>query len=81
MSVGFLETVDAGDVRVIERGENLRFPAEAGETLRILGHPIRQCFQRDRAAESGIGRPVHFAHPPRAEQTGDLVAPDSTSGG
>ena len=33
---GFVETVDRGDVRVVEGGEYLRFTAEPRDPLRIV---------------------------------------------
>jgi len=36
-SVRFLQPVDRRNARMIERGEHLRFPAKAGDPLRIIG--------------------------------------------
>ena len=35
-AVGFLEAVDRGDVRMIQRGEHLRFPPEARQPIVVL---------------------------------------------
>jgi hypothetical protein len=39
--------VDLSDVRMIERGEDLRLTTEASETIRIVGDGRQQDFDRD----------------------------------
>jgi hypothetical protein len=40
--VGFNEVVNLSDVRMIERGENLRLASEASDSVRIVGDGGRQ---------------------------------------
>src|SRR5262245_60725359 len=55
------------DVRMIERGKNLRFATKARDPFGIVNERFRQDFQRDVAIESGIAGPIDFAHPPRPQ--------------
>ena len=68
-----LEGVDAGDARVIQRGERLRFSFEARYAILVLEEFLRQNFQRDIPCEARVRRPVHFSHPSGAERSEDLV--------
>ena len=68
LAARLLEAVDAGDVRMVQRGEDLRLAPETRETFRILRDAVGQRFQRDLATEPGVLRPVHLAHPAGAEQ-------------
>ncbi len=56
------EAVDLGDVRMIERGEDLRFAMKAREPIRVAGERIRQDLQRDVATELGVAGAIHLAH-------------------
>ena len=62
-----LESVDVGDVRVVEGGEQLRLALEAGEALRILRQLGRQHLDRHVAAELRVAGAGDLAHPARAE--------------
>jgi len=68
-----LESVDVGDVGVIEGGQQLRLALEAGQALGILCHLGRQHLDRDLAPELVVGRAIHLAHASRAEGCGDSV--------
>jgi len=39
---------------MVERGEDVGFPAEAGDTLGIVGERRRQDLQRDVSTELGV---------------------------
>ena len=39
-SLGFIDAVDGGDVRLVEAGEDLRLPREPDETVRIAGEGV-----------------------------------------
>ena len=41
---------------MVEAGENLRFPREPGEPIRIRREGVRESFQGDLAVELGVGR-------------------------
>ena len=76
-----LEAVDVGDVGMVERGEQLRFPLEAGEPVGIARDGRGQQLEGDRALEPRVARPVHLAHAPRAEESFDRVRPEANAGG
>ena len=73
LAVRLLEPVDRGDVRVVERGEEVRLALEAREALGVLRHLRRQHLDRDVAAEVRVGGAVDLAHPAGAEGGGDPV--------
>ena len=50
-TIGFFETVDVGDVRMIERRERLRFAREPRQAIGIAGEGVRQDLERDVAIE------------------------------
>ena len=72
---GFLEAVDRGDVRVVERREELRFAVEARQPLRVGGEGLGQDLERDVAAELRVARPVDLTHAPRADEATTLNDP------
>ena len=67
------DAIDAGDVRVAERGEHLRFALETSHALGIVQEQIGKDLDGDVAAKPGVPRAIHLAHPARAEQGDDLV--------
>jgi hypothetical protein len=67
------------NVRMIERGEHLRFTLEAGEPFGIGGEDLRQHFQGD-PTEFGIPRAIHLAHAIRAEQGQDFMGAEPSTG-
>ena len=79
-AVGFLEAVDGGDVRVIERREQLGLAPEAGHALRVLRKRRRKHLDRDVAPELRVPRAEHLAHPAGADGAGDLVRTQPRSG-
>ena len=68
-----LEAVDGADVRMIQRGQQLRFALEARDTLGVVGNRCGQQLQRDVAPERGIACAIDLAHAASAEQRDDLV--------
>ena len=74
-TVGFLEPVNRCDVRMIQRREQLRFPAKALDTILIVREGLRQNLDGDIAPEVLIPGGVDLAHPSRAEQAQDSVGP------
>ena len=77
---GSLQSIDGGDVRMIQRRQDLGFALEAGQPFGVAGHLGRENLQRDLAFEVGIGRPVNLAHPAGAQQAGDFVGSDQRAG-
>ena len=51
-AVGLLETIDRGDVRMVERGEDLRLALEPGEAIGVVRERAGQDFQRDVAVRA-----------------------------
>ena len=73
LNVGLLQPVDRADVRVVQRGEELRLAAKAAESLFILGHLGGQNLDRHVAPEVRVGGAVDLPHPPGPEPVGDPV--------
>jgi hypothetical protein len=59
---GLLDAVDAGDVRVVERREQLRLALEAREVLRLPRQRVREHFDRDRPLQPRIASEIDDAH-------------------
>ena len=68
---------DRDNVGVIERGGGLRFPLEAGETVRVQRELGRQHFDRDVAGEPSVARPVDLAHAAGAQRCDDVIGTES----
>jgi tetratricopeptide (TPR) repeat protein len=60
------ETVDVGDVGMVERGEDFGFALEPSQPLAIVH------LDRDLALQLRIARAIHLAHSPRAEGGDDF---------
>jgi hypothetical protein len=78
--LGFADVVDRQDVRVVQGRRRAGLLLEAEASRAILGDGLRQHLDRDLAAELRVPRPVHLAHPSRAERRDDLVRPQAGSG-
>ena len=59
--VGFLDAVDRGDAGVVQTREDLRFPLEPGQPIRISGERFRKDLQRHLAVQLRIGGLIHLA--------------------
>jgi hypothetical protein len=75
-TVRFLETVDTGDVGVIERREQFGFPLESRQSVGVVRNAVREDLERDIPLQSGVPRLVDFAHPADSEQGEDFVHAD-----
>jgi hypothetical protein len=62
--VALVHPVDMGDVRMIQRGERLRFACEPRESVGIIGEGVRKDFQGDVAIEPRIACAVTSPIPP-----------------
>lgn len=71
--------IDVGDVWVVERGSRFGFLHEAAHAVGVLREFGRQQFQGDLASQPRIFSQPHFAHPARAEFTGDLIVRNGLS--
>ena len=76
----FFEAVDRGDVRVVQRGEHLRFAFEAREPIGIEGEGFRQDLDRDFAIELRVACAVHLTHPADADDGADLIRTETRAG-
>ncbi len=75
-----LESVDVGDVRVVEGREQLRLALEADEALLVLRQLGRQHLDRHVAAELRVGGAGNLAHSARAERRHDQVGSETGPG-
>src|SRR5688572_29257380 len=77
--MGF-DSVNPRDVRVIERGEHLRFAREPREAIGIERERCRQYFDGHVAIELRIARAIHLAHSPGAERREDFIGAKAGAG-
>ena len=72
-AIRFFEAVDCGDVRMVERGQQLRLTLETGDAIRITCEGFRQDLQRDLAIQLNIARAIDLAHSARPKGGENLV--------
>jgi hypothetical protein len=75
------DTVDRGNVRLIEGGKDLGLPLEALHPLAVARERLRQHLDRDLALQLRVRRPIDLPHAPGAERAPDLVRTEAGSGG
>ena len=75
-----LEPINRPNVRVVERGQHLRFALEACEAIGIERERIGDDLQRDVASQFRIARPIHFAHAAGPKGGEDLVRAEADAG-
>ena len=80
-AVRLFEAVDSGDVRVIERGEQLRFALEPRQAVRIECEQLGQDLQGDFAIQLRVAGAVHLAHGARTKWGDDFVGTYSKTRG
>ena len=68
------------DVRVVQRGERLRFAREPGQAIGVVRKRIRQHLQRDIAIELGVAGAPHLAHSAFADLSRDFVDAEAGTG-
>ena len=78
-AVGFFETVDLCDVRMVERGEDLSFAAETGDALGIVRERGRQDLQRHVTSELRVLGAVDLAHAAAAYERDDFVGAEASA--
>ena len=79
-AVAFFEAADGGNVRVIQRGEDLGFALEAREPFRIGGNRGRQNLDRDLTFQLGVCRPKHLPHPAFPNLGGHFIRAETGAG-
>ncbi len=60
--VSLFDTVDLGDVRVIQRRKRLGLASEARDAIGIVLHEGREDLQRDVTLQLRIARTIHLTH-------------------
>jgi hypothetical protein len=78
-TVGFLEAVDCGDVRMVQRGEQSSFSLQSRDALGIVGERFGENFDGNFAAEASVETAIDLTHPSGAEQSQDLVDAQSSA--
>ena len=76
----FFETVDRGDVRMIEGSEHFGFALKTREPIGIDRERRRQDLDRDLPLEFRVGRPIHLPHPAFPDRRGDVVDAEARAG-
>ena len=76
-----LERVDRRDAGMVQCREGLRLPLEPRDPIPVLEELLRQDFQRDVAVELAVPRPVHLAHPARAQRRENFIGTEPTTDG
>ena len=74
-----LETVDGGDVRVVQGREGPRFALETRQAFGVGGKRIGEDLDRDLAAERGVGAAPHLPHAAFTDLSGDVVDAKTSS--
>ena len=75
------ESVDRGDVRMIQRRERLRFALETRQAIGIVGERVRQNLDRDLASQLRVARAIHLAHAAGTEYRDDLIRAEARAEG
>jgi hypothetical protein len=60
-------------VWMIQRGDGASLALEAGEPFGIAGHLGGEDLEGYVAAELGVGRPIHLAHPAGTDGSGNSI--------
>src|SRR5262245_43847215 len=69
---GLFQAVDSGNIRMIESGEQLRFPLESRRTIGVTGESSRQEFDGDVSSELRVRRLINLSHTTCPEVARDL---------
>ena len=77
----FLQSVNGGDVRMVECGEHFGFTLKAREAIRISRHCHGQHLDGDLALQIRVGRAVDLAHPTSADLRGNFIRTEACAGG
>src|SRR5882672_10981014 len=75
-----LQALDRGDVRMVQRGERLRFAREARQAVRVVRERFGQDLDRDGAIQLRIAGAVHLAHAAFADRRIDFVDAEARAG-
>ena len=73
LAVRVFQSVNGGNVRMIQRGKDAGFALESCNTIRIASEGFGENLDGDAAAQFRVRGPIHVAHPARTQMCGDLV--------
>lgn len=79
-AVAFLDAVDRGNARMVERGEYLRFPIESCQPFGVARERLRQHFECDVTIEPQIAGPIDFSHAAGPHGLNDFVGTETRTG-
>jgi hypothetical protein len=79
LAVGFDKPVNRADVRMSQRGEHLRFPAEPRDAFGIVCNTLGKDLQRDVAIQLRVACATDLAHAAGAEGVEYLVRTKSSA--
>jgi hypothetical protein len=74
------ETVDAGNMRVIERRQELRLALEASDSFWVVRESSRQYFERCLPVEMNIARAIYLTHAASPNDRFDEVGAHAAAG-
>jgi hypothetical protein len=77
---GLLETVDVGDVWMIEGGQHLRFARKALNAIGISGNSRQQHLDGYIAMQSRVSRAIDLPHAAGTESRNNLIRTDPRAG-
>ena len=72
-TVGLFEAVDLGDVRMVERREELCFAFESAPSIAIVREGSRHHLESDVALQPSVGGAIDLAHSAFGNEGGDGV--------
>src|SRR5262245_28195395 len=79
-AIRFVETMNRGDIGMIQGGEDLRFALESCEPVGIKRECVGENLERDVAIQFGIARAIHLAHSARTDGSENLVGTKASAG-
>ena len=79
-AVDLLEAVDRGDVRVVQRCEDVRLARESREPVGVLRECLGQDLEGDLALEARVARAPDLAHASGPERGENLESPEARAG-
>ena len=69
----FLETMNVGDICVVQRGERVRFARKPRQPIGITGEGVGKDLQSHITIELRVVGPEYLSHPSFADLRGDFV--------
>ena len=79
LALGLIKAVNGGDIRMVERSEDLSLALETRDTLLISREARGEDLDRDLSAQLRVARAKHLAHSARAERRKNLVRTEACS--